>query len=346
MNVSQVIELAREWVENHGSRTQGFCGAHLMGSIIRMPKNAPFPVHSDVDLAIVLRDGPDSETQNLSYKGLLLEHTAVDAERYRSAEGLLADPWLASDLVVDSILTDPVEMLAALHKTVAVEYPRRKWVIARCDAAKNAVRRSLQELGRASSPAEAWGHLAWLVVRSLAGLIGIADLRPPTNRRCLVLAREVLGAWGRGGLQEQMLGVLGCAHLSRPQVEAYLQDCATAFDRAIEVTRTPIPAGFRLSPHVKPSFVGGLREMIEEGDHREAVLWIGAHLLLSNSAIQMDAPEDEKPQFQMIVDEFVSDLGLRTSEDISSRYQRAKELTDSIFEVADDIVRRNPDIVE
>ena len=70
------------------------------------------------------------------------------------------------------------------------------------------------------------------------------------------------------------------------------------------------------------------------------------HLWGANKAIQVDAPEDEKPHFQMKMDQLLSDLGWGTLEDVASRYQRAKELTDSIFEAADDIVRRHPDIIE
>ena len=51
MNVKQVIELAKEWVEIYGSQTPGFCGAHLMGSINHMPPDTPFPAYKDVDLS-------------------------------------------------------------------------------------------------------------------------------------------------------------------------------------------------------------------------------------------------------------------------------------------------------
>ena len=125
-----------------------------------------------------------------------------------------------------------------------------------------------------------------------------------------------------------------------------LQECATAFDRATEVTRTPIPLGHKLQPYVKPYLVEGAREMIDEGCHREAVLWIYGFLWISNTAIQMDAPEDEKPQFQMKINQLTSDLDLRTSQDMEARCQQAKELTDSIFKAADLIVSQNPEIIE
>src|SRR5262245_41413886 len=43
MNVKQVIEQAAAWVEREGRHIPGFCGAHLMGSILSMAPDAPFP---------------------------------------------------------------------------------------------------------------------------------------------------------------------------------------------------------------------------------------------------------------------------------------------------------------
>ena len=70
---------------------------------------------------------------------------------------------------------------------------------------------------------------------------------------------------------------------TKPNVTCNLQECATAFDRAVEVTRTPIPLGHKLQPYVKPYLVEGAREMIDEGYHREAVLWIPLDIQHRNS---------------------------------------------------------------
>src|SRR5262249_40619276 len=79
--------------------------------------------------------------------------------------------------------------------------------------------------------------------------------RPPTHRRCLVQLRDVLHAAGRRDLHEATLQLLGWAHLRRQEVEAYLADCAMAFDRAVAVTRTPVPFQFKLQAHVPPYII-------------------------------------------------------------------------------------------
>jgi hypothetical protein len=45
MRVSQVIEIAKEWVEENVSQLPGFCGAYLGGSLSRMQKDASFPTY-------------------------------------------------------------------------------------------------------------------------------------------------------------------------------------------------------------------------------------------------------------------------------------------------------------
>jgi len=343
MNVSQAIELTKEWLENYGSQIPGFCGAHLMGGLNYMPKDAPFPNYKDVDMNILSSDIQNSEVHEVSYKGLILEYGVAPIEDYQSPEQVLADPSLASNLAVNNILSDPTGMLSTLHKIVALEYPRRKWVLARCNSAKNTAKNLLNELSQSNSPSDAYFNLSWLII-NLCGLIAFAGLRPPTHRRSLVLAKKVLEIYEQADLYEEILTVYGSIHMSKTQVEAYLPDCAAAFDKAVEVTQTPFPLKFKLHPHVKPYFIEGSREMIKEGYHREAVLWIAASSWISTHAIQLDAPEDDKPPFLAAANKLLSDLKLTTPEEVESRIQEAKELTKHVFKVADFIVNENAKI--
>lgn len=346
MNVGQVIELAKEWVETEGSQTPGFCGAHLMGGLNYAPKDSPFPAYKDVDLNLVLEGAQTGEPHDIFYKGLILEYGSLDVERYRSPATVLSDPELASNLAVDSILSDPRGILAALHTTVAREYAQRKWVQARCASAKNRALRGLDGLNHAASPDEARLSL-WLdFTIGLTGMIALADLKPPTHRRCLILMKELLEKYGRADLQEAMLKLLGFAHLHSTQVKVYLQDLAEAFDRAVQVTRTPVWGSFKLHAHVRPYFIDGAQEMIDEGYPREAMLWIWVGLAISNDAIQADAPEDEKPHFLAKLNQLYSEMRWHTLPDVATHLPPARELADEVFRVTDNIVDRHPDIVD
>lgn len=341
MNVGQVIELAKEWVETYSNRTPGFCGAHLVGSLNYTPHEAPFSASSDVDLNIVLQDAQLSEPQDIPYKGLILEYGSLSLERYSSPELVLADPELAANLAVNSILSDPIGILAPLHTTVVKEYARRKWVLARCEAEKQQTRQGLEGLQHARSPVEAVSSLGAFFSAGLTGLIAVANLTPPTHRRCLILMKELLEQHGRADLHEDVLKLLGFAHLHTVQVQANLHDCAEAFDCAVRVTRTPVPFGFKLHSHVRPYFVEGTQEMIVAGYPREAMYWILAGVIIANGAIQVDASDEEKRYFQAKMNRLLSDIGWSTLEDAALRLERAKTLANEVFQVADDMVSRN-----
>src|SRR5262249_36536261 len=161
-------------------------------------------------------------------------------------------------------------------------YAQQRWVLARCGYEQQVVMQTLEGLCHTASPPEAVWLLSSMAL-FLAGLLTEASLRPPTHRRCLVLLRDVLHAAGRRDLHEAVLQLLGWAHLRRAEVEAYLGDCALAFDRAVAVTRTPVPFQFKLKPHVRPYIIAGAQEMIDQGYHREAMFWISGFLMFANS---------------------------------------------------------------
>jgi hypothetical protein len=158
--------------------------------------------------------------------------------------------------------------------------------------------------------------------------------------------RELLEPVARSGLCEKALHVLRSAQMTRPPVKGYLQEAMRAFDRAAEVYQTPAPYGFKLHPHVRPYFAEGTQELIREGYHREAAFWIWVCHWLSNVALQNDATEEEKPQFQAGFDRLLSGLGLSTPQDWACRVEQARALADEVFQAADDIVAQNPEIVE
>ncbi len=340
-NVGQVITSVSEWVELHGKQIPGFRGAHLLGSILTLPHEAPFPSYRDVDLNIVCDELTDPMTHDVAYNGLILEYGTVSSERYRTPEDVLANPELAANLAAGGILADPYGLLAPLQQAVAAQYAHQRWVVARCSQEKQMVSQVLGGLQHAAAPAEA----SWLLSSGalfLSGLLAEASLRAPTHRRCLVLMREVLHAHGHAELHEAILRLLGFAHLSRQQVDRYLRDCAETFDQAVAVTRTPVPFQFKLQPHIRPYIIDGAQELIGQGYHREAMFWIGGFLIFANTAIQCDAPAAKKPHFQAKVDQLIEEIGLGTPADIAARASAAQDLAAAIFGIADDLAERSP----
>ena len=273
MYVSQVVELVEKWVEVHGCKIPDFAGAYLIGSVNFMAPDEHFPGNSDVDIHIVLHQGVPKPVLDVHYKDLMLECGFRDIASYDDLEEALSSLDIASNLVTGHILSDPTGILHRAHQAVAAEYRRRKWVFARWKKSQDWVTGSLKRLEEVVDVFEQ-AAMMYVTLMNLGGSIAAAFLAPPTNRKSLILMRQLLQPQNRTDLSDKALTILGSAHLSKEQVETHLHTTAAAFDRALEVLCTPAPLmDWKMHPHVRPYLVGGVQEMIDAGFHREAMGW-------------------------------------------------------------------------
>jgi hypothetical protein len=345
--VGEIIEVVTHWVDKDGSQLPGFVGAYLFGGISQLPKDARFPDYRDIDLVIVSTEGkrPQEENLELNLDGLMLEVGIWGIEEHRSAEALLPNPVLAPNFAATTILADPHDMLKRLQAGVAKSYAERKWVLARCETEKRQVRCFLDAMSQAQPGDEIMSHL-WNLLNNLSGLLALASLRKPTHRRSLTLMKEILFEHGESKLHEDALQVWGAARMNRDRVESLLCDTARIFDRALEVQRTPTPFVFKLKPHLRPYFIEASHEIIEEGNHREATFWILAGLAVGYFTLLIDAPDEEKPSWQSIWDSTIKEFDMDQPSSWSIRLRAAKELSDSVFQVADRIIAGNRRIID
>ena len=342
--MAEAIEIAAQWASDHARQMPGFRGAHLMGGITSMPREAPFPASNDIDIGVLLEGdlGPGPPVIDESYRGAIIEAGLRSVDAYRSAEAILANPELADSLAANSVVLDPAGLLAGIQRAVSAEYRRRRWVMARCDDEKRRLATALERAAQATTPLAFLEEMTW-VLANFSGLIAVALVRPPTHRRCLVLLRDSLSTLGREDLYEPVLAVPGLTNLSRSQVQNLMDESAKAFDRAVQVWRTPFPLDFKLRPHLRPYVVEGMQLMIDEGNYREAVPWLCLLLDVAIVAIRNDAPEGEAEAYEPFVRELVSDLGITTPAARAERLRRASEIRGALSMVADDAVDRLSD---
>lgn len=99
----------------------------------------------------------------------------------------------------------------------------------------------MAEIGETHFGPAAVTQLAGWASMSLVAELCAATLRPvTTGGRAWLAAREVLGSHGRLDLYAERLMVLGLAGMTEGQAVAFLEQATEAFDRALEVRRTPI----------------------------------------------------------------------------------------------------------
>ena len=314
-----------------------------MGGITRAEPDAVFPEDSDLDL-VLLVDRPTTTKDPLDelYRGVAIEAGVRGIDEYASPEKVLANPEIADHIAVGAIVADPVGILEAVQPVVARDFARRRWVILRCEEEKRRFETGLEAVRLARAPGEFMLHLM-LALQNLASLIAVALLVPPTHRKFLVLLREQLDMLDRLDLFEKTLAASGIRDMSRARVQWYQDQTSIAFDRALEVKRTPVPFDFKLRPHLRPYLIDGYQSMINAGNYREAMPWIAAGIFLTTAVLLNDAPENERPRYAALMEDLLRDLGLEHGAGRQERFALAAELANEIYRRADDIAAGRPD---
>lgn len=347
MKVREAKLVAKRWVDERAAHLPGFHGAYLAGGINRMSDDEEFPHYVDLDVHVVLERAMESgQRQDLIlYRGVVIEALYLDRNGYESAEAVLANPLEAQNFITPGVLADPTGALANIQTIVAREFSRRKWVEMRCGLIRAQMMDVLSDEEKSSSMS-----LMVLLLLNIPYLLANAHLKAPTNRRAYCQIREILHAGGRHDLYESILALQGVAHRNREETEVRLQECIRAFDRAVEVFKTPFWSDNRIHSYVRPYLLDGAREMIEAGDHREAMPWITWNHVVAITALQNDAPEEEKRQFQEAYERLYDDpntwYGKQRTWPTRDDAQRVRRVVDELLRYVDEAIARNPEIRE
>ncbi len=345
MLVQQAKDTARHWVNEEASKVPGFYGAFFIGSINWMTDDSAFPSTSDVDV-IVVTEGPDPpEHRKFLYQNVVLEVSYIVRDHIQSPDAVLGNYPSAVHFTTPNVISDPSGELTKIQAAVSRDYAKRTWVRKRCEHVRDLLLTGLQWLNE-SDPFHDQ-VFAWLFSTSiLTHIVLVADLQNPTVRKCFVATRGVLSRFGQLSLYESMLGVLGSAQLSREQVEHHLASCAEVFDIAKRVIKTPFFFASEISDYARPSMIDASRELIESGDHREALFWIVNTQTWCQKALYNDAPADIQDRFMPSYQHLLGDLSVRSFADLQQRNEQIKGLLPRVWEVAEAIIAANPEIVD
>lgn len=344
MNIGAAKAIARQWLAEEWEGTPGFLGAIYCGSTNWKADETEYVPPSDIDILIWV-DGESRTLERLYRDGVILQPSVVPySQLSRTPEGILSDFRIASHFSVPSIIADPTGHLTMLQRAIAPEYARRPWVRARCERVRTRIDEILDTWLTPDLATDAfWMQVMdfYYAVFILSEIVPVADLRDPTVRKAFVLSREILAKQGRLDLQEALFVLLGCQHLSRADVEAHFAVYESAFDQASAFVHTPFFFSADVSAAARPVSVGGVREIIDSGFHREAMFWMVFIYSVAVKVMQTDGPSAEKVAHLAQYRQQMADLGLCTKEDISARVAQLKALTPAFMEVAEQIMNNN-----
>ncbi len=350
-------EIAARWVEERAAGESDFAGAYFSGSTIWRDGDAELDEASDVDVVVVLdREEDTPKLGKFRVDGVLVEVSYQSLAELASPEAVLGDYHLANCFRAGAPgpIADPSGRLAALQAAVAPEFPRPAWVRRRCADARARVVDRLGTLSGYAEPAEEPPPFHEQVIIWLFGtgvtthVLLAAGLRNPTIRlrypavRHLLADRELLEP-----AYDELLALLGCAHLDRTHVANHLAALTEVFDATAGVLdglAEPSPLFFAsdLSPEARPIAIDGSRALIERGEHREAVFWIVATFARCLTVLDRDAPRETFDLYAPAFAELLADLGLASPADLRARARTTAAYLPRLGHLAERVLATNP----
>jgi hypothetical protein len=343
MLVAAAKAQARQWVAEEGSRVPGYVGAFHTGSTTWLPDDAELPAGSDVDVALV-RTGPvgPDKIGKFSYHGVILEVTDRPMADFDSTERILGHFYMAGNFRTPCVIADPSGQLTRLQAGVSREFARRHWVRRRCEHARANALETRKRLDGATTFLDR--TLSCLLAAGVTTyVLLVAGLRNVTVRKRYVLTRELLSEYGDVALYERLLGTLGSAHLTATQVRQHLHALEPVFDRASAVVGAPFFWSSDISADSRPIAIGGTRDLVDRGDHREAVFWLAVTYGKCLQMLEHGAP-DEVGNFLPGYRRLVADLGIGSEPDLCARAGQLDELRGPVWQAAEEIMAAHPDI--
>jgi len=335
--VGQARVTAAEWVRAHARVLDGYRGAYFSGSTTWLSDDAELSPVSDVDVTVVLAQhevGP--KPGKFRHDGVLLEVSYLPGKELADPERVLSSYHLASSFRTDNLIDDPTGRLRALQTEVACGFTQPEWVRRRCQDARLRVENRLRTVGRAPS----WPDqvLGWLFPTGVTThVLLVAALRNPTVRLRYLAAREVLARYGHDALYPELLRLLGCADLSADRVQHHLDALARTFDATAAVARTPFFFSSDITPEARPIAIDGSQQLVDRGDHREAVFWIVATFARCHNILAADAPDLHReltPAFRTAV----ADLGITGPDDLRQRADQVTGFLPRLWQTAEAII--------
>ncbi|WP_371630950.1 hypothetical protein OG892_32710 [Streptomyces sp. NBC_00341] len=344
MRVGAARAAAVRWVAAHARPAAGYRGAYFSGSTVGRPDGAELAPSSDVDVVVVTEeDEPPVKPGKLRYEGVLLEITYVPWAELRDPAAVLSSYHLAGSFRLDTVIDDPTGRLRALYAEVSPRFAGRSWVRRRCLDARHRVESRLAAFDTAAPFHEqvpAWMFPTGVTTHVLL----VAALRNPTVRLRYPAVRDVLTGYVRPELYPELLGLLGCADVPERLVRHHLGELVRTFDATVPVARTPFFFSSDLTARARPIAVDGSLELLDRGDHREAVFWIVATLARCHAVLAVDAPAlhvARLPTFEAAVAELT---GITGTADILARRAEVTRFLPRLWAAAEDVMAANPDI--
>ena len=342
MKAEEAKRIASEWVQTVATGDPLFAGAVLHGSANWLPDDAEIAPTSDLDI-MVIRTGDDGVTKpgKFVYRDLLLEVSYLQWGDISDREELLANYQLVGSFAGGQPLSDPNGRLTTLISDIALRYARREWVLARVE---RACQRAVNAFPVRAEDAPHDQVTSWLFsTGALCHILLVAALENPTVRKRYLAAREVLDRFGFAIEYGPMLDLLGCRQMTPERTAEHLEAMTAAFDAAKQVVQRDHFFSADISDDGRPVAVDGSHELIETGNHHEAMFWIVATFCRCRKVLAATGAHEP---FEAGFRALLADLGVTTYDDRARQIERSRAEIPRVRSIAEAIVATNPSVVD
>ncbi len=326
--------MARAWVAEHAAGNPHFRGAFFSGSTTVLPEDSVLSPFSDVDVVVVVSD-PTTPPKlgKFTYRGVLLEVTYLPWAELANIAEVAMSYYLAPSFRSDQVIMDPTGHLGMLRDEISPRFDHPVAVQRRYEDVISKIEARLSALDTTA----AWHDqvTAWMFPTSLTTqVVLVAALRNPTVRLCYLAAKRTLHDHDQDGLYLPLLRLLGCADCDRQSVQHHLDQLAVTFDQAATVSHTSF-FSTDIAQAARPIAIDGSQDLIDTGDHREAVFWIIATYARCQTILTADAPAHLRHYAESEFRAAVTDLlGIHDTAGLLGRREAVLELLPTLRESA------------
>jgi hypothetical protein len=338
VKVGEAKIIARNLVAAHMTLVPGYHGAWFAGSVNALADDTLLPETSDIDVMVLLAtSNPPVKPGKFRYQSVLIEISYVSLDEMRTPDQVLSHYHLAGSIHGGWIIADPQGHLTWLQDAVSRDFARRAWIERRCEHARDTV------LARIDAVLETRPFeeqvMSWLFAAGgVPHILLVAGLRNPTVRKRYIAVRELLVASGHESIYGDILSLLDPLEMTADRAAYHLAVLGEAFDEAACVVATPFPFASDISPDARSLAIEGSRELIENGDHREAIFWIAATFARCQMVLHADARVESAHRWDSAFRELVADLGIRSFDDLQRRGEDIQAALPGVWAVAEEIM--------
>jgi hypothetical protein len=134
--------------------------------------------------------------------------------------------------------------------------------------------------------------------------------------------------------------------MGQERVRQHVVTLADIFDTARGAMKTPFSFASDISESARPIAIDGSLEMIERGNHREAMFWIAVTHSRCQKVLSHDAPEELTPRSRDSYRELVGDLAVSSFAEVRQHCAEVERILPQVSEMAEAIIGANQAIAD